>query len=80
MAAEAVDVAAVGTLVEDVAAEVAVTEEEEAVARVTHSRKVNAPEAVDADSLTRAEEEAEVRTPWSNAERLHNAKSLNIVM
>lgn len=73
MAAEAVDVEAAGILVEDVAAEVVVTEEEEAVARATHSRKVNAREAVDADSLTRAEEEAEVRT-------IHNVKSLNIVI
>ena len=45
------------------AAEVAVTvEEAEAEERATLSRRASAPEALDADSLTRAEEEAvEVR-------------------
>lgn len=75
MAEEVVDVAAVAISAEDVAAEVAVTEAEVAVERVTHSRRVNAPEAVDADSLTRVEEaEAEVRTTWTNAGRFYKSK------
>ena len=72
MAEEVVDVAAVAISAEDVAAEVAVTEAEVAVERVTHSRRVNAPEAVDADFPTRVEEEeAEVRTSGPGSETFH---------
>ena len=62
MVEEAAAVVAVVTLVEDVAAEAVVTEEEAVVARAMRSRRVNALEAVGADSPTRAEEAAEVRT------------------
>ena len=72
MAEEAAVVVAVAISAEDVAAEVAVTEAEVVAERAMHSRRVNAPEAVDADFPTRVEEEAEVRISGPSSGTFHN--------
>lgn len=71
MAEGAAVVVAVAISAEDAAAEVAVTEAEVAAERAMHSRRVNAPEAVDADFPMRVEEVAEVRTSGPSSETFH---------